>query len=87
MSKQPSKMLELYQWEGCPYCRRVREKLTELEMSYVIHNVPDKSKRQKVIELSGQSGVPTLVDPNTDPPTVIGDDDEEIIKYLEKSYT
>ncbi|MFB6270942.1 MAG: glutaredoxin domain-containing protein, partial [Halobacterium sp.] len=31
-------MLELYQSEGCPHCKKVREKLSELGVSYVIHN-------------------------------------------------
>jgi glutaredoxin len=31
-------MLELYQAEGCPYSQKVREALTDLGVSYVIHN-------------------------------------------------
>jgi glutaredoxin len=31
-------MLELYQAEGCGYSAKVREALTELGVSYVIHN-------------------------------------------------
>ena len=26
--RQPEKLLELYEYEGCPYCRLVREALT-----------------------------------------------------------
>ena len=31
-------MLELYQSEGCPHCAKVREALSALGVSYVIHN-------------------------------------------------
>lgn len=31
-------MLELYQAEGCGYSQKVRETLTALGVSYVIHN-------------------------------------------------
>lgn len=31
-------MLELYQAEDCPHCKRVREQLAELGLSYVTHN-------------------------------------------------
>ena len=31
-------MLELYQAEGCTYSQKVRETLTDLGLSYVIHN-------------------------------------------------
>ena len=33
-------MLELYQTEWCPASRRVRERLTELGLDYVVHQVP-----------------------------------------------
>ena len=83
--KKPEKMLELYQFEECPYCKRVRTHLTDMEMAYVIHNVPrDKTMRDELEKISGQVGVPTLVDPNTG--TVIPDDDDKIIKYLDEKY-
>ncbi|MGC8164947.1 glutaredoxin domain-containing protein, partial [Salmonella enterica] len=33
-------MLKLYQRETCPYCKPVREKLTELNITYINVNVP-----------------------------------------------
>jgi glutaredoxin len=84
MSK-PEKMLELYQFEECPYCKAVRTKLTDLGMSYIIHNVPrEREARTEVEKISGQKFVPVLVDPNTD--TIIADDDEKAIAYLEEKY-
>ena len=79
-------MLELYQFEECPYCKMVRAKLTDLGISYLMHNVPrDKNNRAKVIEVSGQPSVPVLVDKSTAPATVLSDENE-IIEYLEKKY-
>lgn len=31
-------MLELYQAKGCEYSQKMRETLTELGVSYVVHN-------------------------------------------------
>ncbi len=60
-------MLELYQFEACPYSRKVREKMSELEVDYLLRNVSsDKSKRERLIQVSGQDGIPTLIDSNLD---------------------
>ncbi|MDQ2873123.1 MAG: glutaredoxin [Candidatus Eremiobacteraeota bacterium] len=72
----------LYQAEWCPYCARVRAKLTDLLLDYKIVNVPrDHSERDVVKKISGQTGIPVLVDGDT---TL--DDDDAIIPYLEKTY-
>lgn len=77
-------MLKLYQVEWCPYCARVRSKMTELEITYINVNVPrEKSRRTELQEVSGQTGVPTLV---TEDGRVIADDDDAIIEYLENEY-
>ena len=77
-------MLKLYQAEWCPYCARVRSKMTDLGICYINVNVPrSKSDRKELIELSGQSGIPTLV---CEDGTIIADDDEGIVNYLERDY-
>jgi glutathione S-transferase len=38
-SRAPDKPLSLYSFEGSPYCRLVRERLTELELPYTLHNL------------------------------------------------
>ncbi len=77
-------MLKLYQAEWCPYCARVRSKMTDLELTYINVNVPrSKPDRKELMEVSGQTGIPTLV---TEDGTVIADDDDAIIEYLEKHY-
>ncbi len=75
-------MMKLYQFEGCPYCKMVREKLSELQITYINVNVPrDKSRRQEVIQVSGQPSVPVLVDGDT-----VLDDEEKILPYLMEKY-
>jgi len=77
-------VLKLYQAEWCPYCARVRAKMTDLGITYVCVNVPrNKAERTELIEVSGQAGIPTLV---CEDGTVIADDDEAIIDYLEKHH-
>lgn len=36
---KPDKLLHLYGFEASPFCRMVREKLSELEVAYINHNV------------------------------------------------
>jgi glutathione S-transferase len=72
----------LYQAEWCPYCTRVRKKLGDLLLTYKVVNVPySHAERQIVKEVSGQTGIPVLVDGD-----VVLDDDDDIIPYLEKKY-
>lgn len=77
-------MLKLYQTDWCPYCARVRAKITELGVECEIIDVPrDKASRTELIRVSGQFGVPTLI---TEDGLVIADDDDAIITYLEQNY-
>jgi glutathione S-transferase len=58
--------LTLYNMEGSPYCRKVREALSELALPYVVRNVPKGSpKRDELVRRGGKMQVPYLVDPNT----------------------
>lgn len=38
-ARAPKKLLELWSFESSPYSRLVRERLTELELAYTLHNV------------------------------------------------
>ncbi len=72
----------LYQAEWCPYCARVRAKLTDLLLDYKVINVPQShAQRQNVKAVSGQTSIPVLVDGD-----VVLDDDDTIVPYLEKTY-
>ncbi|MFA9426345.1 glutathione S-transferase N-terminal domain-containing protein [Natronorubrum sp. A-ect3] len=78
-------MIELYRLRGCPYCRTVEQKLDELELEYECHNVSlFRFRRSDVKAVSGQSGVPVLVDPEHDVSGMV--ESEDIIAYLERTY-
>jgi glutathione S-transferase len=65
-SREPETRLELYSYEGSPFCRIAREALCELELPHQVHNVPRRSPdRGEFISLSGKMQVPYLLDPNT----------------------
>lgn len=77
--------LELYVLPGCPYCAKVTTKLDELGLDYVSHEVPSShSKRTEVEEISGQTGVPVLVDPDNGIEGL--PESSDIIEYLEETY-
>jgi glutaredoxin 3 len=77
--------LELYELDGCPYCAKVKDKLADLDMEYDSHMVASpKSQRDEVEEVSGQRGVPVLVDPDHDVEGMPESDD--IVAYLEETY-
>lgn len=77
--------LELYELEGCPYCTKVTKKLDELGLDYESHMVPrSHSERTEVEAVSGQTGVPVLVDPDHDVEGMPESDD--IVVYLQETY-
>ncbi len=79
-------MLELYQKESCPYCQKVRAKLTELDLDYICRNVRDESskKSQLLMKLGGMFQVPFLIDTEKNVAMYESDD---IVKHLEKYYS
>ncbi|MWV64616.1 glutaredoxin [Halorubrum sp. JWXQ-INN 858] len=86
-------MLELYQFESCPHCKKVREKLSELGVSYVNHNprlgkahdreVVNQQTHEELTELGGKDQVPYLVD--TQRRTTLYESDD-IVEHLETHY-
>jgi glutathione S-transferase len=77
--------LELYTLPGCPFCAKVETKLAELDLEYVSHEVPSShAKRDEVKAVSGQTGVPVLVDTDHDVEGMPESDD--IVAYLEQTY-
>ncbi|MCB9627469.1 MAG: glutathione S-transferase N-terminal domain-containing protein [Sandaracinaceae bacterium] len=83
-SRAPEQPLELYSFEASPYCRLVRERLCELELPYVLHNVAKRSpSRPDFVALSGRMMVPFLVDPNTGSRMF---ESADILGYLDARY-
>jgi len=73
--------ITLYQFESCPFCKRVRDKLAELKLDYKTIEVPYDNEhplRQKLFKESGVSTVPVIeIDGK-----YIGES-QDIIEYLE----
>ena len=86
-------MLELYQAESCPHSAAVRETLTELGASYVVHNprLPDdeggdvhnEQTHRELSAIGGRDQIPLLVDTERRE-TIYGEDD--IVAHLERRY-
>ena len=80
----PPRLLELYDYEGCPYCRKVRERLCELDLDVLVLPVAHgSSRRADLAQLGGRVQVPYLVDPNTG---VALYESEDIVAYLDRRY-
>ncbi len=74
--------LVLYNLEDCPYCHLVRRKLDFLGFSYQVKTVPAQGEdRAELKALSGQSGVPFLVDGANKI-----SDSSKILAYLDQTY-
>jgi glutathione S-transferase len=74
--------MELYQAEWCPHSHRVRQRLTELGLDFVAHQVPaEPDDRERMRRAVGDDSIPALVD---DEHIVLGDD--EILAYLDERY-
>jgi len=67
LGERPAQPLEVYEFEGCPYCRKVREVLTALDLEAVIYPCPKGGARFRdvAVEKGGKALFPYLVDPNT----------------------
>jgi glutathione S-transferase len=84
-ARTPKKPLQLFEAEYCPYCRHVREALTELDLDALIYPIPKRGKRhkQRLLKLSGKTRIPFLHDPNTG---VKLHESNAIVEYLYNHY-
>jgi glutathione S-transferase len=74
--------LELWQTEWCPGSRRVRQRLTELGISYLVRQVAvDPTDRGELEAATGSTGIPVLV---ADRQIVHGE--EAILSYLDERF-
>jgi glutathione S-transferase len=82
---KPGILLKLFDMEGCPYCRLVREVLTELDLDAEIYPCPKQGERYRgeVVEKGGKTQFPFLIDPNTGAQLY---ESLSIIKYLFETY-
>lgn len=84
-ARQPEQLLELYDIEGSPYCRLVRETLTELDIDVLIKPCPKGGTRfrPEAVARAGKAQFPLLFDPNTD---ALLHESADIIDYLMLTY-
>ena len=76
--------IELYQAEWCPHSSRVRQRLTELGVSFIARQVPaEPGDREELRRKTGNEEIPTLL---LEDGTAISEPDE-IIEYLEANHS
>lgn len=81
---QPAQPLELYEFESCPFCKKVRETLSELDLEYVSRaSARGSHHREDFAKADKATRFPYLVDPNTDTALY---ESEDIIDYLHNTY-
>lgn len=82
---RPRQILELYEFEACPYCRKAREAMSALRLDYLARPCPKGGTRYRprVEELGGRRMYPYLVDSNTGASMYESDD---IVAYLYRYY-
>lgn len=82
---RPAQPLVLYEFEACPFCRKVREALSILDLEAQIRPCPKGGQRyrEEVRRRGGKELFPYLVDPNTGKEMYESD---EIVRYLFETY-
>ncbi|XP_031120370.1 uncharacterized protein LOC116023304 [Ipomoea triloba] len=85
LGPRPEKPIEIYEFESCPFCRKVREIVAILDLDVLFYPCPRNGPnfRPKVAQMGGKQQFPYMVDPNTG---VAMYESDEIIKYLVGKY-
>jgi glutathione S-transferase len=82
---RPVKTLKMYQFQGCPFCRKVREAVVSLDLDVLYYPCPKDGPtyREYVRSVGGKAQFPYMVDENTGVSMYESDD---IIAYLFENY-
>ncbi len=85
LGPRPDKPIIIYEFEGCPFCRRVREALSQLDLEAEIRPCPKSGTRfrPEAVERSGKRSFPFMIDPNTGIEML---ESADIIRYLYEHY-
>jgi glutathione S-transferase len=85
LGPRPAQQLILYEFEGCPFCRRVREAITALDLEVLIRPCPKGGQRfrAEVKARGGKTMFPYLVDPNQGVELY---ESVDIVRHLYKHY-
>lgn len=83
--KRPEQPLILYEYEGSPFCRKVREALSMLDVTCELRPCPGARSgfSRQLAERTGRMTVPYLIDPNSEKEMFESDD---IVDYLFETY-
>lgn len=80
------KTVTIYSTPTCQFCKMAKEFLTEKGIEYTDHNVAeDSDKRQEMIEMSGQMGVPVIIltgEEGAEPEMMVGFDKDKLAELL-----
>jgi len=80
--RRAPRSIELWQTEWCPSSHRVRQRLTELALSYVVRQVPvDPAARVELVTATRSTTIPVLV---ADGEVVRGED--AILDHLDRHF-
>jgi len=85
LGPRPAEPVTLYEFESCPFCRKVREALTVLDLEADVLPCPKGGTRfrPEVVARGGKAQFPYLVDPNTGKEMYESD---AIVSYLFAEY-
>ncbi len=85
LGPRPEKPLELYEFEACPFCRKVREALSMLDLDATVYPCPKRGPRfrAEVERRGGKQQFPYLIDPNAGVGMYESDD---IVRHLFERY-
>ena len=85
LGPRPERPLELFEFESCPFCRKVREALSMLDLDAQVYPCPKGGPRYRprAIAHGGKAQFPYLIDPNTG---VALYESDEIVRYLFATY-
>ncbi len=85
LGRRPARPLELYEFEACPFCRKVREALSILDLEAIVYPCPKggPTYRPRVRAQGGRELFPYLVDPNTGKTMY---ESSDIVAYLFAEY-
>ena len=84
-TSRPAALFELYEFEACPFCRIVREVLTELDLDALIRPCPKGGTRfrTELVAKAGKAQFPYFIDPGTG---VAMYESADIVSYLFRTY-
>jgi glutathione S-transferase len=85
LGPRPEKALLLYDFEACPFCRRVREAISMLDLEVDIRPCPKGGMRfrPEAKRIGGDARFPFLIDPNTGEAMY---ESANIVRYLYERY-